>query len=91
MGPIAKMFIGVLLMVGSVVAIVATLDQPGIFNLWQNFLIVLLGALPALIFLIGAFIVWLEWDELRIERELAKEEEEEKKREKERRAKKKKE
>jgi hypothetical protein len=86
MGPIAKMFIGVLLMVGSVVAIVATLDQPGIFNLWQNFLIVLLGALPALIFLIGAFIVWLEWDELRIERELAKEE---KKREKGRRAKKK--
>jgi uncharacterized membrane protein YcjF (UPF0283 family) len=91
MGPIAKMFIGVLLMVGSVVAVVATLDQPGIFNLWQDFLTVLLGAVPALVFLIGVFIVWLEWDELRIERELAKEEEEEKKREKEKRAKKKKE
>jgi hypothetical protein len=40
-----------------------------------DFLIVVNGMLPPLIFLIGLFIVWLEWDEWRIERELRKEEE----------------
>jgi hypothetical protein len=34
---------------------------------------VVLGVVPAFIFLIGAFIVWLEYDEWKIERELATE------------------
>lgn len=77
MGPIAKMFIGVLLMVGSVVAVIVSTTTP--YNMLQALITVVLGVVPALVFLIGLFIVWLEWDELRIEKELAKEEEEEKK------------
>jgi cell division protein FtsX len=77
MGPIAKMFIGVLLMVGSVVAVIASIGTQ--FDLLKALITVVLGVVPALVFLIGVFIVWLEWDELKIERELAKEEEEEKK------------
>jgi cell division protein FtsL len=46
---------------------------------------VLNGAIPIFVILLGVFIVWLEWDEWKIERELAKEEkklEKEKKRRK---------
>lgn len=32
------------------------------------------GAIPVIVFLLGIFIIWLELDELKIERELAKEE-----------------
>lgn len=46
---------------------------------WKDFLVVLNGAIPPFIFLIGVFIVWLEIDELKLERELKKEEEKEKK------------
>ncbi len=40
----------------------------------SDFVTVLNGALPPLVFLLGLFIVWLEYDELKIERELKKEE-----------------
>ena len=48
----------------------------------EDFLTVINGAIPVLVFLLGIFIVWLEWDELRIERELKAEEEREKKKKK---------
>jgi len=45
----------------------------------RAFLTVLEGTIPPFIALIGLFIVWLELDELRIERELKQEETEEEK------------
>jgi len=45
----------------------------------RAFLTVLEGTIPPFIALIGLFIVWLELDELRIERELKQEEEGEEK------------
>jgi hypothetical protein len=39
-----------------------------------DFLVLVNGGLPPFIALIGLFIVWLEWDEWKIERELAAEE-----------------
>ena len=49
---------------------------------WNDFLLLLNGGLPPIIALIGIFIVWLEWDEWKIERELAAEEKKEKKKKK---------
>jgi cadmium resistance protein CadD (predicted permease) len=70
MHPLAKVFIGVILMIVSV----AVIYEFTLRELW----IVLQGILPPLAFLIGLFIVWLEWDEWKIERELKAEEEKEK-------------
>ena len=44
-----------------------------------NFLVVLTGVIPPFLILVGLFVVWLEIDELKAERELKREEEEEKK------------
>lgn len=49
---------------------------------WNDFLVLLNGGLPPLVILIGIFIVWLEWDEWKIERELAAEEKKAKKKKK---------
>ncbi|MBL7206544.1 MAG: hypothetical protein ISS36_03020 [Candidatus Aenigmarchaeota archaeon] len=46
-----------------------------------NFVVVLTGVIPVLLILIGLFVVWLELDELKTEKELKKEEESEKKEE----------
>ncbi|MEM5799075.1 MAG: hypothetical protein QXZ43_00170 [Candidatus Aenigmatarchaeota archaeon] len=48
----------------------------------RAFLTVIEGTIPPFIALIGLFIVWLELDELRIERELKQEEEKEEEEEK---------
>lgn len=40
----------------------------------SNFIIVLTGVIPILLILVGLFIVWLEVDELKAQRELEKEE-----------------
>ena len=64
--PIIKILIGAILMIGSVAVIYQyTLD---------DFLVVVKGAIPPLVFILGLFIVWLELDELRIEREIKSEE-----------------
>jgi len=39
-----------------------------------DFLVMLNGGVPLLIVLLGLFMLWLEWDEWKIERELASEE-----------------
>ena len=44
-------------------------------NWWNNFIIVLTGVIPALLILIGVFVVWLEADELSAEKEMSEEEE----------------
>ncbi|MEM5853995.1 MAG: hypothetical protein QXG39_04420 [Candidatus Aenigmatarchaeota archaeon] len=41
---------------------------------WNDFLLLLNGGIPPFLVLVGIFIVWLEWDEWKIERELAAEE-----------------
>lgn len=43
-------------------------------NWWNNFLVVVTGIIPALLILIGVFVVWLEADELSAEKEMATEE-----------------
>ena len=65
MHPIAKIVIGVILIVGSTwVVYKYTLDE---------FWLIVKGIVPPLVFIVGLFIVWLEYDELRIERELKQE------------------
>jgi hypothetical protein len=73
MHPVTKMLFGVVMMVGSAYAVYASIGTP--WDLWSAFVTVVMGVVPALIFLIGLFIVWLELDEIKIERELKKEEE----------------
>jgi preprotein translocase subunit SecG len=76
---VAKIIIGILLVIGSAWWIAqgsqAFIGRSGIADL----ITVINGALPVLVFVLGIFIVWLELDELRIERELKAEEEKEKK------------
>lgn len=65
MHPIAKIVIGAILIVGSAwVVYKYTLDE---------FWLIVKGIVPPLVFMVGLFIVWLEYDELRIERELKQE------------------
>ena len=82
MHPIVKIIIGVLLVIGSVWWIAqgsqAYIARSGIADL----ITVVNGALPVLVFLLGLFIVWLELDELKIERELRAEEKKEKEKKK---------
>lgn len=74
MHPIVKILIGVVLIVGSLVALIR--DEWG---LRASLLTVIKGVVPAFLILIGIFIVWLELDELKIEKELAREEKKTKK------------
>jgi hypothetical protein len=80
--PIVKIIIGVLLVIGSVWWIAqgsqTYIARSGIADL----ITVVNGALPVLVFLLGLFIVWLELDELKIERELRAEEKKEKEKKK---------
>jgi hypothetical protein len=63
--PIAKIVIGAILIVGSAwVVYKYTLDE---------FWLIVKGIVPPLVFIVGLFIVWLEYDELRIERDLKQE------------------
>lgn len=90
MNPLVKIFIGLVLLGAPLALYVYDLVTPGAvlqFNIAGRTLelsplralfLVIEGTLPPFLALIGLFIVWLELDELRIERELKKEEEEEK-------------
>lgn len=79
MKPATKIIIGALLVIGGIYWYVAGGLGAGSFgrtNL-NAFIILLRGSIGVLVLLIGAFIVWLEADELRMERELSTEFEEE--------------
>jgi hypothetical protein len=84
MNPLAKAFIGVIILLVALYYIFAGI--PGYLKpALPDVLTVLNGVIPILVILLGAFIIWLEWDEWKIERELEKEEkklEKEKKRRK---------
>ncbi len=71
--PVIKLIIGVILAVGSIYYIVSGIPGylgPGLPDL----LTVLNGAIPILVFVLGIFIVWLELDELKVEKEISREE-----------------
>jgi len=80
MHPLAKAAIGVILMIATVAVMAYDYFQNWGLGLVPAFITVLKGTVPPFVFLIGLFVFWLEIDEWKIERELAKEEEEEKKR-----------
>jgi chromate transport protein ChrA len=42
---------------------------------WHNFVVVVTGVIPAFLILVGLFVVWLEADELKAEKEMGAEEE----------------
>lgn len=71
LNPWIKIIIGVILVVGSAWYIINGFGilSPG----WPALLTVIKGAVPLIVLIIGIFLIWLEWDELRIERELEKE------------------
>jgi hypothetical protein len=72
--PIGKILIGAVLVVGGIWWILqGSITYTGRSGL-SDFLTVVNGIIPPLVALIGVFIIWLELDELRIERELAAEE-----------------
>lgn len=90
MHPIVKMLIGLLLLVGSaywmfygigskgLIALLSAVSNIPVASLSNrpvaDFLVILDGAVPPLLILLGLFIIWLEWDEWKIERELSREE-----------------
>jgi len=72
--PIGKILIGAILVIGSVWWVLqGSLQYTGHSGL-SDLRTVLNGIIPPLVFLVGIFIVWLELDELRIEKELKTEE-----------------
>jgi len=73
MHPLAKAFIGVLIVIAALYYIFAGI--PGYLKpAMKDVITVLNGAIPLFVILLGIFIAWLEWDEWKIERELKKEE-----------------
>lgn len=73
MHPIGKIIIGAILVIGSVYYVAMNpLDLAP--TAWNAFKTVIHGIIPPFVFLVGLFIVWLELDELRIEKELKREE-----------------
>ena len=66
--------IGLGLFIDSVYPILGTVGTLGI-NWFNNFVIVLTGLIPPFLILLGLFVVWLEVDEMKAEKELKKEEE----------------
>ncbi|MBI4009949.1 MAG: hypothetical protein HY361_02020 [Candidatus Aenigmarchaeota archaeon] len=70
-GVLLKILVGAVLIVGSVWWVLQgsgnILGRSGL----DDFVAIVNGGLPPLIFLIGLFVVWLELDELRIEKELS--------------------
>jgi len=45
----------------------------GLSKAWPEVLALLKGAIPLVVLVLGVFIIWLEWDEIKIERELEEE------------------
>jgi len=74
MNTAGKIILGIILIIGSIWWIgwgsFTYIRRSGVNDL----VTVLNGSIPVLIFILGIFIVWLEYDELKIERELAAEE-----------------
>jgi uncharacterized membrane protein YciS (DUF1049 family) len=73
--------LGLGLLIDSVIPILGVVGTFGI-DWFANLIVVITGILPAFFILLGLFVVWLEVDEMKAEKELKKEEEKSKKEEK---------
>jgi hypothetical protein len=74
--------IGLFLLADSVIPILGIVGTMGI-NWFNNFIIVLTGIIPPFLILLGLFVVWLEIDDMKAEKELKKEEKKSKEEDKE--------
>ncbi len=81
MHPALKILIGfVFIAIGLGLFVDSLMPNPITGIQWiTNFVIVLTGFIPAFLILIGLFVVWLEVDELKVQKEIEEEEEKEKK------------
>ena len=81
MSALIKLLVGVVLLVVPLglyaYELMNSMQGPFGLTLLKSLGILLQGAVPGFVMLIGLFIVWLELDEWRIEKELRKEEEKE--------------
>lgn len=90
MHPLAKLLVGLVLLVIPLALYVYDFMTPGPvlsvlvagktlnLRLLESLSVVLQGAIPPFVMLVGLFVVWLELDEWKIEKELKREEEKEK-------------
>jgi len=77
--PVVKILLGLLLVAAGAYWI---FRGPSLVNLLgvtsgtarADLLVLINGGVPLFVLLIGLFIIWLEWDEWKIEKELAREE-----------------
>ena len=73
-GPVAKLLIGVLLIVAGVFAIIPEwIAQITVWQItsgfaWEAFKTVILGAIPPMLIFLGILMVWIEIEEIKIER-----------------------
>ena len=79
MHPAAKIVIGLILLVIGLVlfanGVIPGFSIAWLGTFWLNtFIAVLQGIVPILLIILGLFIVWLEVDELKAQKELSKEE-----------------
>lgn len=75
MHPIGKIIIGVILVIAAVYYIYdEPLNELYGLNTRRNIINIIDGIVPILVVLVGLFMIWLEMDELRIEKELKTEE-----------------
>jgi len=65
--------IGLFLLADSIIPILGIVGTLGI-NWFDNFIIVLTGIIPPFLILLGLFVVWLEIDDMKAEKELKREE-----------------
>lgn len=75
MHPAGKIVIGIILLLvglGLFANSFAHFAPVGTFW-WNNFLIVLSGIIPIFLVIIGLFLIWLEADELKVQKELKRE------------------
>ncbi len=75
-GPVAKLIIGLLLIAAGIYAILPPFLLPGKVEIlgveagfaWDEFATVMLGAIPVMVILLGLLMVWIEIEEIKIER-----------------------
>jgi len=84
MNALGKAVIGIILVIVSLYYIFYPISglPASISPAWPDVVVVLNGSIPLFVLLLGIFIVWLEWDEWKIEKELEKEERKAKRRRK---------
>jgi len=75
-GALCKVIVGALLMIAGIYYLVGGPAFPWLTGNrpYIDLLIILNGGIPLLVFFLGLFVVWLELDEIRIEREIKAEE-----------------